>query len=106
MKGFTLEGMHYRQEFVKCGKAACKRCPHGPYWFAYDHRRIFMKKSYVGKKLPPAVEAARKQKGVDTLDPREEAFSPDYVAWLKETGQWEQRPATPTKRKGKNGKRD
>src|SRR2546423_12833846 len=25
----------YRQERVRCGRANCTRCPHGPYWYAY-----------------------------------------------------------------------
>jgi len=52
-------GLTYTRELVNCGKKACKRCAfgpsHGPYWFAYDHRRIFTKKIYVGKKLPDVV---------------------------------------------------
>jgi hypothetical protein len=25
----------YRSEMRECGKPNCKRCPHGPYWYAY-----------------------------------------------------------------------
>ena len=38
-----------RAQHVKCGKANCTRCPHGPYWYAYwweDGRR---RSRYVGK---------------------------------------------------------
>jgi hypothetical protein len=38
-----------RKQAVKCGKATCSRCPHGPYWYAYwweDGRR---RSRYVGK---------------------------------------------------------
>jgi len=28
----------YRLEYVTCGKQNCKRCPHGPYWYAYVNR--------------------------------------------------------------------
>ncbi len=38
-----------RQHHVRCGKATCTRCPHGPYWYAYwweDGRR---RSRYVGK---------------------------------------------------------
>jgi hypothetical protein len=59
MQGFCLAGIHYRQELVKCGKSACKRCPHGPYWYAYHYLKIFMKKTYVGKELPPEVAKRR-----------------------------------------------
>lgn len=38
-----------RQQQVRCGKATCSRCPHGPYWYAYwweDGRR---RSRYIGK---------------------------------------------------------
>jgi len=38
-----------RRQNVRCGKAACSRCPHGPYWYAYwweDGRR---RSKYLGK---------------------------------------------------------
>jgi hypothetical protein len=58
MNSFYHEsGVHYRQEMIRCGKSACKCCPHGPYWYAYTRRGAFLKKVYVGKKLPPAVAA-------------------------------------------------
>ncbi len=40
-----------RQQAVRCGKAACSRCPHGPYWYAYwteDGRR---RSRYIGRLL-------------------------------------------------------
>lgn len=60
MKAFNLAGLHYRQEMVKCGKKTCRRCPHGPYWYAYHYLMIFMKKTYVGHYLPPGIELALK----------------------------------------------
>jgi hypothetical protein len=51
-QGFSLAGIHYREELIKCGKAKCKSCPHGPYWYAYSRRGAFLKKTYVGKWLP------------------------------------------------------
>jgi hypothetical protein len=38
-----------RPQYVRCGKDNCRRCPHGPYWYAYwteDGRR---RSRYVGK---------------------------------------------------------
>ena len=38
-----------RQQNVRCGKANCTKCPHGPYWYAYwteDGRR---RSRYLGK---------------------------------------------------------
>lgn len=44
----------YQLELVRCGKASCRKCPHGPYWYAYfwneNTRRT--KSVYVGK-VPP-----------------------------------------------------
>lgn len=57
MQSFNLAGIHYHLERVKCGKRGCTRCPHGPYWFAYDYRRVYTKKTYVGKTLPVDVQA-------------------------------------------------
>lgn len=40
-----------RQQWVRCGKTGCTRCPHGPYWYAYwteDGRR---RSRYVGRLL-------------------------------------------------------
>jgi hypothetical protein len=42
----------YRCEYVKCGKPTCKRCPHGPYWYGYQHTKGGMKKTYFGKRDP------------------------------------------------------
>ena len=61
--GSRPDGVVYRQQYVRCGKAACKRCPphgpgHGPYWYGFywDYRQR-TKSFYVGKVLPPGVEA-------------------------------------------------
>ena len=60
--GGRPDGVVYRQQYVRCGKAACKRCPphgpgHGPYWYGFywDYRQR-TKSFYVGKRLPPGVE--------------------------------------------------
>jgi hypothetical protein len=52
-KSFRVGPVHYRQELVKCGKPNCKCCPHGPYWYAYWHAGIMLRKKYVGKWLTP-----------------------------------------------------
>jgi hypothetical protein len=38
-----------REEFVKCGKAGCKKCPHGPYRYAYWRENGKLRKRYLGK---------------------------------------------------------
>lgn len=54
------DGVHYRKEFVKCGKPGCSRClnrpAHGPYWYSYDRSGAYLKKRYVGLQLPVQVE--------------------------------------------------
>lgn len=40
----------YQLEFVKCGKN-CKKCPHGPYWYAYWSENGKTKSKYIGKKI-------------------------------------------------------
>ena len=54
--------MIYRQQYVRCGKRGCRRCPpqgpgHGPYWYGYywDYRQR-TKSFYVGKRLPADAE--------------------------------------------------
>jgi hypothetical protein len=56
------DGVIYRQQYVRCGKVGCRRCPptgpgHRPYWYGYywdyqQRTRCF----YVGKTLPAGVE--------------------------------------------------
>ena len=41
----------YRQERVRCGREACTRCPHGPYWYAYWREEGRVRSRYVGKSL-------------------------------------------------------
>jgi hypothetical protein len=55
------DGITYRQQYVRCGKPGCRRCPpdgpgHGPYWYGFywDYRQR-TKSFYVGKTLPPGV---------------------------------------------------
>ncbi len=45
-------GLTYRQEEVTCGKQACTRCPHGPYWYAYWKQDGRTRKRYIGRHLP------------------------------------------------------
>ncbi|MFN2589175.1 MAG: hypothetical protein ABR518_00175 [Actinomycetota bacterium] len=42
----------YRQQFVRCGKSGCTRCPHGPYWYAYWREDGRLRSRYVGKDPP------------------------------------------------------
>jgi hypothetical protein len=43
--------VHLRQQSVRCGKAGCTRCPHGPYWYAYWTENGRRRSRYVGRLL-------------------------------------------------------
>lgn len=54
----------YRLEEVKCGKAACTRCPHGPYWYAYWREEGRLKSRYLGSARAKAgADRARQEVG-------------------------------------------
>lgn len=40
-----------RCQAVKCGKRACTRCPHGPYWYAYWTEGGRRRSRYIGRLL-------------------------------------------------------
>ncbi|HYH50809.1 MAG TPA: hypothetical protein VEG38_14790 [Acidimicrobiia bacterium] len=42
----------YRREEVRCGKTNCKRCPHGPYWYAYWRENGRLRSRYLGSAKP------------------------------------------------------
>jgi len=42
----------FRREYVRCGKPGCRKCPHGPYWYAYWREGKKTRKRYLGKTLP------------------------------------------------------
>jgi hypothetical protein len=59
-----------RLELARCGNARCERCreapAHGPYWYAHQPKPGAPTKTvrrYLGKTLPPEVEAARRARG-------------------------------------------
>jgi hypothetical protein len=52
----SSEKLLYRQEWVRCGKATCKRClqgqGHGPYYYCYWTENGKRRKRYIGKERP------------------------------------------------------
>jgi hypothetical protein len=52
----TTDTMSYQLEWVRCGKATCKRCAqgkgHGPYWYGYYTKNGKRHKKYIGKEKP------------------------------------------------------
>jgi hypothetical protein len=80
------DGVIYRQQYVRCGKAGCRRCPptgpgHGPYWYAFywDYRQR-TRSFYVGKVLPTDVELCVDTDAThsDTPDTKEDVV-PDHT---------------------------
>ncbi|GAC1635897.1 MAG: hypothetical protein NVS4B11_38280 [Ktedonobacteraceae bacterium] len=47
----------YHQQMSYCGKAHCRKCRngagHGPYWYAFQTVNGRVKRTYIGKELPP-----------------------------------------------------
>jgi hypothetical protein len=62
--GVTVGNQRYQLELLlTCGKAACKKCPHGPYLYGYHRDGSIIKPTYYGrppyrKKAPRKVLAA------------------------------------------------
>ncbi|HET7637194.1 MAG TPA: DUF6788 family protein [Ktedonobacteraceae bacterium] len=52
----------YHQQVSYCGKPRCRRCRegtgHGPYWYAYKVVNGRTIRSYIGKTLPPDIQAS------------------------------------------------
>ncbi len=52
----------YHQQVSYCGKPRCRKCQegigHGPYWYAYKTVNGRTTRMYVGKRLPPSVQAS------------------------------------------------
>lgn len=52
----------FRYETVRCGKANCTRCPHGPYWYAYWKEDGRTRSRYVGRTLPQRARDVHEKK--------------------------------------------
>lgn len=52
----------YHQQVTYCGKPRCRKCRegvgHGPYWYAYQTVDGQTTRTYIGKNLPPDIQAA------------------------------------------------
>ena len=52
----------YHQQISYCGKSGCRRCRegtgHGPYWYAYRVVNGRTVRTYIGKELPPDIQAS------------------------------------------------
>jgi hypothetical protein len=53
----SRSGVLYQREYVRCGKARCKRCAssatHGPYWYAYRWSSTLSRvvSTYIGREF-------------------------------------------------------
>lgn len=51
----------YHQQISYCGKPRCRKCRegigHGPYWYAYQTVNGRTTRTYIGRHLPPGVQA-------------------------------------------------
>jgi len=46
-------GMYeYKKILINCGKACCRKCPHGPYWYVHwQDGEGTNRRKYIGKEL-------------------------------------------------------
>ena len=65
--------MFYRNEYTKCGKPNCKKCPHGPYWYAYWREGKRLRKKYIGKTKPEQEADDRQPEQEETVP-----YNPKY----------------------------
>ena len=79
-------GVIYRQQYVRCGKLGCQRCPphgpgHGPYWYGFywDYRQR-TRSFYVGTQLPAGVQL------VDDSPPSEPSAAAADTTFVAEGG--------------------
>ena len=72
--------VHYRQQYVRCGKQGCSRCAggqgHGPYWYAVWREKDRVRTRYIGKTLPPGATGALVDE-VAPPDPATPALAPE-----------------------------
>lgn len=64
----------YHQQVSYCGKPRCRRCRegtgHGPYWYAYQTVNGRTVRTYVGKELPPELQAQATGVAEESIDAR------------------------------------
>lgn len=68
----TFGSITFRYETVRCGKANCTRCPHGPYWYAYWKENGRTRSRYVGRVLPEKARRVYEEKQRAKLQRRAE----------------------------------
>jgi hypothetical protein len=73
-----LAGVLYQLERVRCGKEGCGRCPHGPYWYAYQRNPRTKKQvsRYIGRELAGAAAGKSNSKRSRRIAARAPAVKP------------------------------
>lgn len=68
----------YHQQVSYCGKPRCRKCQegvgHGPYWYAYKTVNGRTSRIYIGKRLPPGIQASQ-----STMPASASADAPGHV---------------------------
>ena len=49
--GAMEPSIRLRERSVRCGKAECRSCPHGPYWYAFWTENGRRRSKYIGRLL-------------------------------------------------------
>ena len=62
----------YHQQVSYCGKPRCRKCRegkgHGPYWYSYQTVNGHTTRTYIGKNLPPGVQAMQESVPVNRAE--------------------------------------
>lgn len=76
----------YHQQVSYCGKPRCRKCRegkgHGPYWYAYQTVNGHTTRTYIGKNLPPGVQAMQESVPVNRAERVPPSTLPNLVADL------------------------
>jgi hypothetical protein len=51
-----VHGVTYLSMLVPCGRKWCKKCPHGPYWYAVKWHKQKRKEIYIGREFKTLVQ--------------------------------------------------
>jgi len=65
--GIADGGWRLNRYTVYCGRRSCRKCPHGPYWYAQRRMGHHKVRQYVGKTLEAWVEKRRGRVGEKVL---------------------------------------
>ncbi|GHO97004.1 transcriptional activator [Reticulibacter mediterranei] len=74
----------YHQQVSYCGKPRCRKCRegkgHGPYWYSYQTVNGHTTRTYIGKNLPPGVQAMQESVPVNRAERVPPSTLPDLAS--------------------------